>query len=70
MIKVAILDDFQDAFRQIVDLKEYRDKYEFEIFFLRVVGNVPLVDAELTSFSNQSGRFYRLHVPENYICIV
>jgi len=32
MIKVAILDDFQDAFRQIVDLKEYRDKYEFEIF--------------------------------------
>ena len=29
--KVAILDDFQDALANS-NLKEYRDKYEFEIF--------------------------------------
>ncbi len=32
MIKVAILDDYQDAFRQIIDIKKYKDKYDFKIF--------------------------------------
>ena len=32
MIKVAILDDYQDAFRQIVDIEKYKDKFEFKIF--------------------------------------
>ena len=29
MIKVAVLDDYQDAFRQIVDIDKYKDKFEF-----------------------------------------
>ena len=32
MIKVAILDDYQDAFRQIVDTEKYKDKFDFKIF--------------------------------------
>ena len=32
MIKVAVLDDYQDAFRQIVDVQKYKDKFEFKIF--------------------------------------
>ena len=38
MIKIAILDDYQDAFRQIVDLEKYKDQYEFKIF------NIPFKD--------------------------
>ena len=32
MIKIAILDDYQDAFRQIVDIEKYKDKFYFQIF--------------------------------------
>ena len=32
MIKVAVLDDYQDIFRQIVDVQKYKDKFEFKIF--------------------------------------
>ena len=32
MIKVAILDDYQDAFQQIVDVKNYKNKFDFQIF--------------------------------------
>ena len=32
MIKVAVLDDYQNAFRQIVDVQKYKDKFEFKIF--------------------------------------
>ena len=32
MIKVAVLDDYQDAFLQIVDTSKYKDKYHFKIF--------------------------------------
>jgi len=32
MIKVAVLDDYQDAFRQIVDIEKYKDKFDFKIF--------------------------------------
>ena len=32
MIKVAVLDDYQDAFRQIVDTLKFKDKYNFKIF--------------------------------------
>ena len=32
MIKVAVLDDYQDAFRQIVDVDKYKDKFEFKVF--------------------------------------
>ena len=32
MIKVAILDDYQDVFRQIVDIEKYKDKFDFKIF--------------------------------------
>ena len=49
MIKVAILDDYQDAFRQIIDLDKHKDKYNFKIF------NEPFADeneaaAELEDF--------------------
>jgi len=32
MIKVAILDDYQDAFRQIIDVEKYKDKFDFKVF--------------------------------------
>ena len=32
MIKVAVLDDYQDAFRQIIDVEKYKKKFEFKIF--------------------------------------
>ena len=38
MIKVAVLDDYQDAFRQIVDVEQYKDNFEFKVF------NNPFVD--------------------------
>ena len=32
MIKVAVLDDYQGAFLQIVDVEKYKDKFDFKIF--------------------------------------
>jgi phosphoglycerate dehydrogenase-like enzyme len=32
MIKVAVLDDYQDAFRQIVEVEKYKDKFDFKVF--------------------------------------
>jgi phosphoglycerate dehydrogenase-like enzyme len=32
MINVAVLDDYQDAFRQIVDIEKYKDKFNFKVF--------------------------------------
>ena len=32
MIKVAVLDDYQEVFQQIVDVQKYKDKYDFKIF--------------------------------------
>ncbi len=32
MLKVAVLDDYQNIFNQIIDLEEYKSKYEFTIF--------------------------------------
>ena len=32
MIKVAILDDYQNAFEHIIETDSYRDKYDFKIF--------------------------------------
>ena len=32
MIKVAVLDDYQNAFQQIVEVDKYKDKFEFKIF--------------------------------------
>ena len=38
MIKVAVLDDYQNAFQQIVDIEKYKDKFDFKVF------NEPFVD--------------------------
>ena len=32
MLKVAVLDDYQNIFSQIINLDEYKSKYEFTIF--------------------------------------
>ncbi len=32
MIKVAVLDDYQEVFKQIVDTQKLKDKYDFKIF--------------------------------------
>ena len=32
MIKVAVLDDYQDIFEQIVETQKYREKYNFKVF--------------------------------------
>ena len=38
MIKVAVLDDYQNAFQQIVDIEKYKEKFDFKIF------NEPFLD--------------------------
>jgi D-3-phosphoglycerate dehydrogenase len=38
MIKVAVLDDYQNAFQQIVDKEKYKDKFDIKVF------NEPFVD--------------------------
>ena len=38
MIKIAVLDDYQNAFQQIVDIEKYKDKFDFKIF------NEPFID--------------------------
>ena len=32
MIKVAVLDDYQNVFQQIIDIDKYKEKFDFEIF--------------------------------------
>ena len=32
MIKVAVLDDYQNAFQQIVEVEKYKNKFEFKVF--------------------------------------
>ena len=32
MIKIAVLDDYQNVFEQIVNIDLYKDKFEFKIF--------------------------------------
>jgi phosphoglycerate dehydrogenase-like enzyme len=32
MIKIAVLDDYQDVFQQIVEVEKYKDKFDFHIF--------------------------------------
>ncbi len=32
MIKVAVLDDYQNIFKEIVDIEKFREKYDFKIF--------------------------------------
>jgi len=32
MIKVAVLDDYQEIFKQIIDIRKFKGKYEFKIF--------------------------------------
>ena len=38
MIKIAVLDDYQNAFQQIVEIEKYKEKFDFKIF------NEPFVD--------------------------
>ena len=38
MIKVAVLDDYQNAFQQIVEIEKYKDKFHFKVF------NEPFLD--------------------------
>ena len=40
MIKVAVLDDYQNAFQQIVEVDKYKDKFNFKVF------NEPFSDEE------------------------
>ena len=32
MIKVAVLDDYQSAFEEIVDIEKFKNKFDFKIF--------------------------------------
>tara|TARA_A100001011_G_scaffold383605_1_gene455038 strand:+ start:281 stop:1231 length:951 start_codon:yes stop_codon:yes gene_type:complete len=32
MIKVAVLDDYQEVFRQIIDIQKFKNKYNFKVF--------------------------------------
>ena len=32
MIKVAVLDDYQNIFKEIIDIEKFNDRYNFKIF--------------------------------------
>ena len=32
MIKVAVLDDYQSAFKEIIDIEKFKNKFDFKIF--------------------------------------
>ena len=32
MLKVAVLDDYQEIFQQIVETEKYKEKYNFKVF--------------------------------------
>ena len=32
MIKIAVLDDYQNIFEQIIKIDDYKDKFDFQIF--------------------------------------
>ena len=32
MIKVAVIDDYQEVFQQIIEIKKYKEKYDFKVF--------------------------------------
>ena len=32
MIKIAVLDDYQNIFGEFIDIESYKDRYEFTIF--------------------------------------
>tara|TARA_B100000579_G_scaffold25018_1_gene17616 strand:- start:110 stop:391 length:282 start_codon:yes stop_codon:yes gene_type:complete len=32
VLKVGVLDDYQDVFNQIIDIEKFKGKYEFKIF--------------------------------------
>ncbi len=49
MIKIAVLDDYQDVFRQIIDLDKYNDKFDFKIFN-NPLGNEKEIMIELENF--------------------
>ncbi len=49
MIKIAVLDDYQDVFRQIIDLDKYNDKFDFKIFN-NPLGNEKEIIIELENF--------------------
>ena len=44
MIKVAVLDDYQNVFQQIVEVEKYKDKFDFKIF------NQPFADEKEAAF--------------------
>ena len=31
MIKVAVIDDYQNAFQQIVEIEKYKNKFDFKV---------------------------------------
>ena len=37
MIKVAVLDDYQEVFQQIIDIEKFKGKYEFKVFQSRIL---------------------------------
>ena len=45
MIKVAVLDDYQNAFEQIINIKDYKDSFEFKII------NEPFANEEETAIA-------------------
>ena len=36
MIKVAVLDDYQNVFQQIVEVDKYKDKFDFKVLGVSV----------------------------------
>ena len=52
MIKVAVLDDYQNAFQQIVEVDKYKDKFNFKVF------NEPFSDEKEAAVELRISKFY------------
>ena len=69
MIKVAILDDYQNVFEQIIDTNVYKDKFEFKYFAKNVCdddpttawveGNADYGVGEFLEFTEYSDEYYK-----------
>ena len=46
MLKVAVLDDYQNVFSQIVNINDFKSKYEFTIFNEPFQNELPKISAK------------------------
>ena len=67
MLKVAVLDDYQNIFSQIINLDEYKSKYEFTIFNEPFQNELKTIEISkyLSNYFYQLFLLPEIHCPKN-----